>query len=130
MHTNLNFLLRKHNNRDTWSHLLPTCANQHIKGLRIAQHNKAVHLIARTLQAYKSTRFFYVNQCRHNQHQNLDLIITCWLLSCTCHTIRNHMRQPFSWLLHYFLHVSLFFLGTHNHSHGTYLLLGLKHNVL
>ena len=39
-------------------HLLSTCENPYLKGLRIAQHNKAAHLITQTLQANKNIRLF------------------------------------------------------------------------
>ena len=35
----------QHNDKDTWPHLLLTCEHPYLKGLRIARHNKAVHLI-------------------------------------------------------------------------------------
>ena len=44
-HQNLNYTLCHKNDRDTWPHLLSMCENPYIKGLRIARHDKAVHLI-------------------------------------------------------------------------------------
>jgi hypothetical protein len=55
---NPNCTLCRTNDRDTWPHLLYTCEHPYLKGLRIARHNKAAHLIAQTLQANKNTRFF------------------------------------------------------------------------
>ena len=46
------------NDKDTWPYLLSTCEHSYLKGIRIAQHNKAVYLITQTLQANKNTRFF------------------------------------------------------------------------
>lgn len=43
------------NDQDTWPHLLFKCENQHLEGLRIARHNKAMHLITQTLQTNKQT---------------------------------------------------------------------------
>ena len=54
---NSNCTLCRTNERDTWPHLLSTCVHPYLKGLRIARHNKATHLISRTLQAHKNTRF-------------------------------------------------------------------------
>ena len=55
---NPNCTLCHNNNRDTWPHLLSTCGHPYLKGLRIARHNKATHLITQTLQANKNTRFY------------------------------------------------------------------------
>ena len=41
-----NCILCPNNTVDTWAHLLLTCTNQHIKGLQIARHNKAIHQIS------------------------------------------------------------------------------------
>ena len=57
-HPNPNCTMCWNNDRDTWPHLLSTCEHLYLKGLRIARHNKAVHLIAQTLQADKNTRFY------------------------------------------------------------------------
>ena len=54
-HQNPNCTLCPHNDRDTWPHILSTCEHPYLKGLRIARHNKAVHLITQTLQAHKNT---------------------------------------------------------------------------
>ena len=48
----------KKDNRDTWPHLLLMCEHPYMKGLRIARHNNAVHLINQTLQANKHTRYY------------------------------------------------------------------------
>ena len=58
-HQNPNYTLCCNNDRDTWPHLLSSCKNPYIKGLRIAQYNKAVHLIAQTLQANKTLGFLH-----------------------------------------------------------------------
>ena len=66
-HKNPNCTLCHKNDRDTWPHLLSTCENPYRKGLRIARHNKVVHLITRTLQANKNTWFFTLtNACKLN----------------------------------------------------------------
>ena len=57
---NPNCTLCHNNDRDTWSHVLSTCEHPYRKGLRIARHNKAVHLITQTLQANKNTRLYTV----------------------------------------------------------------------
>ena len=55
---NPNCTLCHRNDRDTWLHLLSMCEHPYLKELRIARHNKAVHLITQTLQANKHTRFY------------------------------------------------------------------------
>ena len=57
-HQNPNCTLCHKNDRDTWPHLLSICEHPYLKGLRIARHNKALHLITQMLQANKNTRFF------------------------------------------------------------------------
>lgn len=65
-HPNPNWILCFKNDRDTWPHLLSTCDNQHLEGLKISIYNKVVHLIVQTLQANKFTRFFtLINACTH-----------------------------------------------------------------
>ena len=55
------------NGRDTWPHLLSMCKHPYMKGLRIARHNKAVHLITQTLHANKQTRYYTLtNTCNLN----------------------------------------------------------------
>ena len=48
---NPNCTLCRTDDRDTWPHLLSTYEHPYLKRLRIARHNKAVHLITHTLQA-------------------------------------------------------------------------------
>ena len=48
---NPNCTLCHKNDRVTWPHILSMCEHPYLKGLRIAHHNKAVHLITQTLQA-------------------------------------------------------------------------------
>lgn len=57
IYPNPNCTLCTNNAIDTWPHLLSTCSNQHLKGLRIARHNKALHQVAHTLQSNKHTTF-------------------------------------------------------------------------
>ena len=45
LYSNPNYTLCPNNTIDTWPHLLSTCSNPQIKGLRIARHNKATPLI-------------------------------------------------------------------------------------
>ena len=64
---NPNYTLCQRNDRDTWPHLLSTCDHPYLKGLRIARHNKVIHLITQTLKANNNTRFFtLVNAGNHN----------------------------------------------------------------
>ena len=51
-----------------------------LKRLRIARHNKVVHLITQTLQANKNTRFFTLT----NASNLINQIVPEWLLKCTC----------------------------------------------
>jgi hypothetical protein len=84
-HQNPNYTLCHKNERDTWSHLLSTCEHPFLKGLRIAQHNKAVHLIIQTLQANKNTKFFTLTNVGNFNNQPQEQTIPGWLLHCTSH---------------------------------------------
>ena len=84
IHQNPNCTLCHNNDRNTWSHLLSACENPYLKGLRIARHNKAVHLITQTLQANKNTRFFTLAKARKINNKTPDQTIPDWLLKCTC----------------------------------------------
>ena len=83
-HQNPNCTLCHKNDRDTWPHLLSTCENPYPKGLRIARHNKAVHLIIRTLQANKNTKFFTLVNAGKINNKTPDQTIPDWILKCTC----------------------------------------------
>lgn len=83
-HPNPNCTLCPNNDRDTWPHLLSTCENPHIKGLRISRHNKAVHLVAQTLQANKFTRFFTLINAGNFNNKPPESTVPEWLLRCTC----------------------------------------------
>ena len=81
---NPNCTLCQNNDRDTWPHLLSTCEHPYLKGLTIARHNKAVHLIIQTLQANKHTRFFTPTNAGNLNNQPQDQTVLEWLLACTC----------------------------------------------
>ena len=81
---NANCTLCRNNNIDTWPHLLSTCEHPYLKGLRIARHNKATHLITQTLQANKNTRFYTLTNAGNLNNQPPDPTIPEWLLKCTC----------------------------------------------
>ena len=66
LHQNPNFNLCHSNDIDTWPHLLSTCEHPCLKGLWIACHNKAVHLITQTLQANKKHMISYIVQRKEN----------------------------------------------------------------
>ena len=83
-HPNPNCTLCRRNERDTWPHLLSTCEHPYLKGLRIARHNKAVHLITQTLQANKHTRFLTRTNAGHLNNQPQETTVPEWLLACTC----------------------------------------------
>src|ERR1700738_2077621 len=78
---NPNCTLCQRNDRDTWPHLLSTCEHPYLKGLRIARHNKAVHLITQTLQAHKNTRFFTLTNACHQNNTPQEQTIPEWLLN-------------------------------------------------
>jgi hypothetical protein len=59
IHPNPNCITCSRIDRDTLPHLLSTCKDQNVKGLRIAIHNKVVHLIAQTLQAKRIHPFLF-----------------------------------------------------------------------
>ena len=83
-HQNLNCTLCHKNDGDTWPHLLSTCENSYLKGLRVARHDKAIHLITHTLQANKNTRFFRLANARKINNKIPNQTIPNWLLKCTC----------------------------------------------
>ena len=60
---NPNCTLCHNNDKDTWPHLLSTCEHPYLKGLRIARHNKATHLITQTLQANKKYQILHFDKC-------------------------------------------------------------------
>ena len=60
--------------RQTHGHTSSSTAHQLIKGLHIARHNTAIHLIAQTLQANKFINYLFIFKSQ---------ISTCW----------NHQRQ-------------------------------------
>jgi hypothetical protein len=83
-HPNPNCTLCHRNERDTWPHLLSICEHPYLKGLRIARHNKAVHLITQTLQANKHTRFLTRANAGHLNNRPQETTVPEWLLACTC----------------------------------------------
>jgi len=83
-HQNLNCTLCHKNDGDTWPHLLSSWENPYLRGLRIARHDKAVHLITHTLQANKNIKFFRLANARKINNKIPDQTIPYWLLKCTC----------------------------------------------
>ena len=88
---NPNCTLCRNNDRDTWPHILSTCEHPYLKGLRIARHNKATHLITQTPQANKNTRFYTLtndgnlnNQPHTQQSQNGSSKCICPQQPCQC----------------------------------------------
>ena len=81
---NPNCTLCHTNDRDTWPHLLSTCEHLYLKGLWIARHNKAVHLITQTLQANKNTRSLTLTNAGKLTNQPQDQTIPERLLKCIC----------------------------------------------
>lgn len=87
-HQNPNCTLCHNNSIDTWQHLLSTCQNPLIKGLRIACHNKAIHLITQILQTTQP------NTCKFSNKPPNQTILD-WLLKCTCpQTKYKHQCHP------------------------------------
>ena len=72
------------NDKDTWPHLLSMCEHPYLKGLRIARHNNAVHLITQTLQANKHTRYYTLTNVGNLNNTNQQQIVPKWLSECTC----------------------------------------------
>ena len=79
-----NCTLRHKNDRDTWPHLLSMCEYPNLKGLRIARHNNAVHLITHALQANKHTRYYTLTNAGNLNNINQQQIVPEWLIECTC----------------------------------------------
>ena len=81
---NPNCTLCHKNDRDTWPHLLSMCEHLYPKGLRIARHNKAVHLITHTLQANKHTQYYTLTNACNFINMNQEQTVPEWLIGCTC----------------------------------------------
>ena len=81
---NPNCTLCRTNDRATWPHLLSTCEHPYLKGLRIARHNKAVHLTTQTVQANENAGFFTLTNAGKLINQPPDQTVPEWLLKCTC----------------------------------------------
>jgi hypothetical protein len=79
---NPNCTLCHKNDRDTWPHLLSMCEHRYLKGLRIARHNKVVHLITQTLQANKHTRYYTLTNA--GTHNNMSQEQTNWAAGLWC----------------------------------------------
>jgi hypothetical protein len=86
-HQNPNCTLCHLNGKDTWPHLLSTCKYPYLKGLRIAHHNKAIHLITQTLQANKNTQFLTLTNVGKLNNKLPEQTIPYLLLQCTCSEI-------------------------------------------
>ena len=85
---NPNCTLCHKNDRDTWPHLLSTCEHPYLKGVRIARHNKALHLITQTLQANKHTRYYTLTNACNTNNISQEQIVPEWLIECICSQIK------------------------------------------
>ena len=81
---NPNCTLCHKNDRDTWPHLLSMCEHPYLKGLKIARHNKAVHLITQTLQTNKYTWYYTLTNASNINNNSQDQTVPEWLIKCTC----------------------------------------------
>ena len=81
---NPNCTLCHKNDRDTWPHLLSMCEHPYLKGLSIARHNKAVHLITQTLQANKHTKYYTLTNAGTSNNNRQEQTVPEWLIECTC----------------------------------------------
>ena len=84
-HQDPNYTLCHLNDKDTWPHLLSTCEHPYLKGLRITQHNNAVHLITQTLLANKNTRFYTLTNASNLNNKPSKQTILDWLLNVHAH---------------------------------------------
>ena len=89
-HENPNCTLCHLNDKDTWPHLLSTCKHPYLKGLTIARHIKAVHLITQTLQANKNTQFFTLTNVGNLNNKRPQQTTPDWLLKCYCSQTTCH----------------------------------------
>ena len=80
---NPNCTLCHKNDKDTWPHLISMSEHPYLKGLRIARHNKAVHLITQTLQANKHTRYYTLTNACNLNNTNQEQIVREWPIECT-----------------------------------------------
>ena len=103
IYQNPNCTLCHKNDIDTWPHLLSTCEHPYLKGLRIARHNKAVHLITQTLQANKRTRYYTLTNANNLNNKNQESTVPDWLIKCTCTQTRCQchakLRPDILWIL-------------------------------
>jgi hypothetical protein len=60
------------------------CEHPNLKGLRIARHNRAVHLITQTLQANKHTRYYTLTNAGNHNNMSQEQTVPDWLIECTC----------------------------------------------
>ncbi len=90
---NPNCTLCHRQDRDTWPHLLSMCEHPYLKGLRIARHNQAVHLITQTLRANKHTHFYTLTNAGNLHNKNQEQTIPEWLIPCTCSQTQCHCQS-------------------------------------
>jgi hypothetical protein len=60
------------------------CEHPYLKGLRIARHNKVVHLITQTLQANKHNKYYTLTNAGNTNNNIQEQTVPYWLIECTC----------------------------------------------
>ena len=90
---NPNCTLCRCQDRDTWPYVLSTCEHPYLKGLIIACHNQAVHLITQALQANKHTRFYTLINAWNLNNKNQKNMLTHYLLMSSQIKTR-HLEYP------------------------------------
>ena len=120
---NPNCTLCHKNDKDTWPHLLSMCKHPYLKGLRIACHNNAVHLITQTLQANKHTIYYTLTNAGNLNNNSQEQIVPIWLIECTCTQTRCQchamLRPHILCIIGVPNHTPTPFLPSHTHTHNT-----------
>jgi hypothetical protein len=86
---NINYLLCRMIQPDTWLRILLCCKEPHIYKLCINRHNKAVHEIQKLLISNTKSRCFTLVNAGKSDGQTQENTVPNWLLPCSC----NHQTQ-------------------------------------
>jgi hypothetical protein len=81
---NINCLLCRMTQPDTWLHILLCCTEPHIHKLRVNRYNKAVHEIYKLLISNTKSHCFILVNARKSDGQTQENTVPNWLLPCSC----------------------------------------------
>lgn len=66
------------------THACTSSPNPHLNNLRIARHNKTMHVVG-LLKSHLATRCYTIVHAGIHKHIPLNNIVPSWLLQCTCY---------------------------------------------